>query len=66
MFLLKMQFFSSEPFFLKSPNNVRFTRGTFLSPLKEASTLSASFEGIMSELRQVNNPNIDPENSLQG
>ena len=48
-----MQFFSSEPFFLKSPNNVRFTpvprpgtRGTFLSPLKEASTLSASFEGI--------------------
>ena len=61
-----MQFFSSEPFFLKSPNNVRFTRGTFLSPLKEASTLSASFEGIMSELRLVNNPNIDPENSLQG
>lgn len=53
-----MQFFSSEPFFLKSPNNARFTRGTFLSPLKEVSILSASFEGIMSELREVNNPNL--------
>ena len=40
--------------------NVGFARGTFLSPLKEVSTLSASFEGIMSELCEVmiNNPNI--------
>ena len=33
-------------------------RGTSLSPFKESSTLSASFEGIMSELCEVNNPNI--------